>query len=121
MEVREANLADAESLARNLAGCQAAFYLVHSMISAGAEYAVRDRQLASVFAGAARAAGVERIIYLGGLGETGSDLSEHLSSRREVEEALASTGVPSKSPSGETARRGRLDRQESQPVAAAGN
>ena len=43
---------------------------------------------------AARKAGVERIIYLGGLGETGPDLSEHLSSRREVEEALASTGVP---------------------------
>ena len=94
VEVREANLADAESLARNLAGCKAAFYLVHSMTSAGAEYAARDRQLASVFAGAARAAGVERIIYLGGLGETGPDLSEHLSSRREVEEALASTGVP---------------------------
>src|SRR5206468_4958384 len=37
---------------------------------------------------------VERIIYLGGLGETGANLSEHLSSRREVEQALASTGVP---------------------------
>ena len=37
---------------------------------------------------------VERIIYLGGLGETGADLSEHLASRREVETALASTGVP---------------------------
>ena len=37
---------------------------------------------------------MERIIYLGGLGETGPDLSEHLSSRRHVEEDLASTGVP---------------------------
>ena len=43
---------------------------------------------------AARDAGVARIIYLGGLGETGEGLSEHLSSRREVETALASTGVP---------------------------
>jgi uncharacterized protein YbjT (DUF2867 family) len=94
VEVREADLADAESLARNLEGCRAAFYLVHSMTSAGAKYAAKDRQLASVFAGAARTSGVERIIYLGGLGETGPDLSEHLSSRREVEEALASTGVP---------------------------
>ena len=42
------------------------------------------------FARAAKNAGVKRIIYLGGLGETGPDLSEHLSSRREVEEALAS-------------------------------
>jgi uncharacterized protein YbjT (DUF2867 family) len=94
VEVRQADLANAESLARNLQGCQAAFYLVHSMTSAGAKYAEQDRRLASVFAHAARQAGVERIIYLGGLGETGADLSQHLSSRREVEEALASTGVP---------------------------
>ena len=87
-------MADAASLARNLAGCDAAFYLVHSMTSAGAEYANKDRQLALQFASAAREAGVGRIIYLGGLGETGADLSEHLSSRREVEEALASSGVP---------------------------
>jgi len=88
------DLEDEESLARNLEGCQAAFYLVHSMTSAGAEYAEQDRRLASIFAGAACKAGLSRIIYLGGLGETGSDLSEHLSSRREVEASLASTGVP---------------------------
>ena len=88
------DLENEESLARNLDGCQAAFYLVHSMASAGAEYAEQDRRLASIFAGAARKAGISRIIYLGGLRETGSDLSEHLSSRREVEAALASTGVP---------------------------
>jgi uncharacterized protein YbjT (DUF2867 family) len=63
------------------------------MMSAGSDYAEHDRQLASTFARAARNAGVKRIIYLGGLGETGQDLSEHLSSRREVEDALASTGV----------------------------
>ena len=92
VEIRQADLANDESLARNLEGCQAAFYLVHSMTSAGAKYAEQDRRLASVFAHAARQAGLERIIYLGGLGETGPDLSQHLSSRREVEEALASTG-----------------------------
>ena len=64
------------------------------MMSAGSEYAEHDRQLALTFAAATKNAGVKRIIYLGGLGETGPDLSEHLSSRREVEEALASTGVP---------------------------
>ncbi len=79
---------------KNLDGCRVAYYLVHSMMSAGGEYARRDRELAVGFAEAARKAGVERIIYLGGLGETGADLSEHLTSRREVEEALASAGVP---------------------------
>ena len=94
VEIQEADLADSASLAEALAGCQAAFYLVHSMTSAGAGYAEQDRGLALNFARAAHAAGVERIIYLGGLGETGPDLSEHLSSRRDVEAALASTGVP---------------------------
>jgi uncharacterized protein YbjT (DUF2867 family) len=64
------------------------------MTSAGSKYAEQDRYLASTFAVAARDAGIERIIYLGGLGETGPDLSEHLASRREVERALASAGVP---------------------------
>jgi uncharacterized protein YbjT (DUF2867 family) len=94
VEIQEADLADAPSLTRELEGCDAAFYLVHSMMSAAGEYAQRDQQLALAFARAARDAGVGRIIYLGGLGETGSDLSEHLSSRRDVERALASTGVP---------------------------
>ncbi len=94
VEVRKSDLSDRASLTADLAGCGAAFYLIHSMSSAGADYADRDYQLALQFAHAAREAGVGRIIYLGGLGETGADLSEHLSSRREVEEALASTGVP---------------------------
>ncbi len=64
------------------------------MMAAGEEYVDRDLRLAVTFARAAERAGIERIIYLGGLGETGDHLSEHLSSRREVEEALASTGVP---------------------------
>ena len=94
IEIQQTNLDDAAVLAENLAGCEAAFYLVHSMTSAGAGYAHRDSELATGFARAAREAGVGRIIYLGGLGETGPDLSEHLSSRREVESALASTGIP---------------------------
>ena len=93
VEIRQVNLEDEDALTHELEGCEAAFYLVHSMMSAGSDYAEHDRQLAATFARAARAAGVKRIIYLGGLGETGPDLSEHLSSRREVEEALASTGV----------------------------
>jgi uncharacterized protein YbjT (DUF2867 family) len=94
VEVRQADLTDGESLASVLEGCSAAFYLVHSMTSAGGSYAARDKDLALQFARSARQAGVGRIIYLGGLGETGPDLSEHLASRREVEAALASTGIP---------------------------
>ncbi len=94
VEIVQTDLADAGTLAQKLEGCGAAFYLVHSMMSAGEEYAKQDRQLALNFATASRTAGVARIIYLGGLGETGPDLSSHLASRREVEAALASAGVP---------------------------
>ena len=93
-EICRTDLSDAAAVAKNLMGCAAVFYLVHSMTSAGDGYADEDRRLASQFAIAAQTAGVPRIIYLGGLGETGQDLSEHLSSRREVETALASTSVP---------------------------
>jgi uncharacterized protein YbjT (DUF2867 family) len=94
LEIRQAALDQPEALAADLDGCRAAFYLVHSMNAAGEAYAERDRALAASFAQACRRAGVARIVYLGGLGETGPDLSEHLRSRREVEQALASSGVP---------------------------
>lgn len=93
-EVLETALDNQASVTAALTGCHAAYYLVHSMTSAGAAYAAEDCALALTFAAAARAAGVQRIIYLGGLGETGPDLSEHLASRRQVGEALGSTGVP---------------------------
>ena len=85
---------DLEGLTQALMGCDVAYYLIHSMLAAGADYAERDRAMARTFAQAAEAAGVRRIIYLGGLGELGEDLSEHLRSRREVENVLASTTVP---------------------------
>ncbi|MBU3729241.1 MAG: SDR family oxidoreductase, partial [Phycisphaerales bacterium] len=92
--VEPGDLGDVGAIARQLEGCAAAYYLVHSMESSGHAYAERDRVLAGNFASAAAAAGVGRIIYLGGLGELGSGLSEHLSSRQEVERVLASAGVP---------------------------
>jgi len=92
--VVRSDLSDPESLAPLLSGCDAAYYLVHSLESSGKGYAERDRKLAEVFAQAAARAGVVRIIYLGGLGELGAGLSEHLSSRREVEKILGSTGIP---------------------------
>ncbi|MCB9899507.1 MAG: SDR family oxidoreductase [Planctomycetes bacterium] len=94
LEIVAGDVGDGDSLARALAGCRAAYYLVHSMIAAGGDYRAHDRLLAGTFAHAAGEAGVERIVYLGGLGETGRDLSEHLSSRREVEQVLGEGGVP---------------------------
>lgn len=93
LEIVTTNLEDGDALATHLAGCQAAFYLVHSMESAGAEYAARDRHLAETFRDAAARAGVERVIYLGGLGQPDERLSQHLQSRREVERVLSDGSV----------------------------
>jgi uncharacterized protein YbjT (DUF2867 family) len=67
---------DAVAVAESMRGCRAAYYLIHSMLSAGGEYAEHDRRMARAFAGGAAHAGVGRIIYLGGLGELGDGLSE---------------------------------------------
>jgi uncharacterized protein YbjT (DUF2867 family) len=94
VHVVEADARDDAAMAVAMQGCGPAFYLLHSMVASGASYAQDDRLMAERFGRAAAAAGVERIVYLGGLGEAGADLSEHLSSRREVERALAVGGVP---------------------------
>jgi uncharacterized protein YbjT (DUF2867 family) len=82
------DLLDPGSFDAALAGVEAAYYLVHSM-GAGRDFAERDRRAAHNFALAASAAGVSRVIYLGGLGEEDDRLSPHLRSRREVEAVLA--------------------------------
>ena len=94
LEIVAGSAEDPAALRRALDGCSAAYYLIHSMVAAGSRYAERDNELAGSFGSAAGDAGCDRIIYLGGLGETGPDLSEHLSSRREVEQQLGSGGVP---------------------------
>jgi uncharacterized protein YbjT (DUF2867 family) len=81
-----------DSLDAVMEGVQDAYYLVHSMGGAG-EFADLDRRAAANFAAAARSAGVERIVYLGGLGN-GGDLSPHLASRQEVGTILRASGVP---------------------------
>lgn len=93
VEVVRGDVLDAESLQPAMAGVAVAFYLVHSM-GATADFEAQDRRAAENFATAARVAGVERIIYLGGLGEDDPDLSAHLRSRHEVGERLRSAGVP---------------------------
>jgi uncharacterized protein YbjT (DUF2867 family) len=83
---------DGASLAVAMSGCQAACYLVHSLEAA--DFERRDSRGAAVFARSARAAGLARMVYLGGLGRDDDELSAHLRSRRNVERQLASTGVP---------------------------
>ena len=94
VEIIEADLRDVDALEAAMSGCQAAFYLVHSMVATGASYASADRGLAEGFARAAARARVGRIVYLGGLGAHGEGLSEHLRSRREIEAVLAAGPVP---------------------------
>lgn len=84
---------DPESLGPAMSGVRFAYYLVHSMGSTG-DFTQQDREAARNFGAAARAAGVERIIYLGGLGAGGDQLSPHLRSRHETGEALRASGVP---------------------------
>lgn len=92
VEVVEGDADDEAKLETAMRGCIAAYYLVHSMDAAGSRYRQHDVALAGGFGRAAAKAGVSRIIYLGGLGETGAGLSEHLASRREVEAALRHGG-----------------------------
>ena len=92
--VVQGDLSSPTGLAEAMRGCGAAFYLVHAMVSAGGDYASHDRDMATAFAHAAADAGVERIVYLGGLGETGSGLSEHLASRLEVADIRRRGPVP---------------------------
>ena len=91
-EVAAGDVLAVETLAPALAGASQAYYLVHSM-GLGAAFEGPDRMAAQNFALAAREAGVERIIYLGGLG-SGDGLSPHLRSRQQVGEILRAGGVP---------------------------
>lgn len=87
VDVREGDLLEPGSFEETLADVDAAYYLVHSMHSGG-DFAEKDRRAARNFVDAANAAGVDRVVYLGGLGEDRDALSHHLASRREVESVL---------------------------------
>ena len=86
------DVADPTTLQEVFTGCQAAYYLVHSLDSP--DFERKDADAAWAFAEAAAAAGLQRIVYLGGLGDDDDDLSAHLRSRRGVEQLLGSAGVP---------------------------
>jgi uncharacterized protein YbjT (DUF2867 family) len=92
-EVVAGDVLDRPSLDPAMRGVDVAYYLIHSMGSDGSFEQV-DRQGARNFGEAAKAAGVSRIIYLGGLGNTEEALSAHLRSRHEVGDVLRESGVP---------------------------
>ncbi|MFW2335313.1 SDR family oxidoreductase [Ilumatobacter sp.] len=92
VDLVQGDVLDRDSLDRAFTGCSAAYYLVHSMGSTD-DFEETDQRAATNFRDAADAAGIERIVYLGGMGDD-DDLSAHLSSRHEVGEILASGATP---------------------------
>lgn len=89
-----ADARDLRSLASACAGCRAAYYLVHSMETGSDRFADTDREAATNMTSAAEKAGLSQVVYLGGLGESGTTLSEHLRSRAEVGDILSAGRVP---------------------------
>jgi uncharacterized protein YbjT (DUF2867 family) len=92
-EVVRGDVLDPPTLDTALQGVHTAYYLVHLM-SGSQDFEMQDRRAAQNFAAAARRAGVQRIVYLGGLGDDADPkLSPHLRSRHEVGEILRESGV----------------------------
>lgn len=93
VEVAAGDVLQAETLPPAMKGVRIAYYLVHSLVG-GADFHQRDLAGALNFAFAAKSAGIERIIFLGGLADASSSLSEHLRSRHQTGFTLRSAGVP---------------------------
>jgi uncharacterized protein YbjT (DUF2867 family) len=95
VELVQGDMLDYTSVERACNGCSVVYYLVHSMIAQKERYARMDRRAARHLKDAAQGAGMEQIIYLGGLGEIRNPrVSAHLASRHEVGEILQSGPVP---------------------------
>ena len=93
VEIVEADALAADSLVAALHGVDVAYYLIHS-IDTGGTFEDTDRRAVEAFASAAKASGVGRIVYLGGLVPPDEELSPHLRSRLEVGQVLLDSGVP---------------------------
>ncbi|MCX4767482.1 SDR family oxidoreductase [Streptomyces sp. NBC_01275] len=96
VEVVRGDVMDAASVAAALRGVEVAYYLVHAL-GTGKDFEETDRRAARIFGEQARAAGVRRLVYLGGLTPDGvpeRELSPHLRSRAEVGRILLGSGVP---------------------------
>jgi uncharacterized protein YbjT (DUF2867 family) len=94
VELAAGDVMDQASLVRAAQGCRTAYYLVHSMLSGKGHFAAADREAAQNMVAAAPAAGLTRMIYLGGLSENLEPASKHLRSRLEVGRILQSGPVP---------------------------
>jgi uncharacterized protein YbjT (DUF2867 family) len=94
VSVVQADALDPESLGPALFGIDVAYYLIHSLGAGESEFRAIDLKAARNFATAAKAAGVKRIIYLGGLGNSNQQLSAHLQSRQETSACLRQFGPP---------------------------
>jgi len=88
------SVSDRESVRDALEGCDAALYLIHGMASHGEDFRKAEVLQAQTFASEAEAAGLDRIVYLGGVAAPREDASEHLLSREEVGETLRAGAVP---------------------------
>jgi len=93
IEVVAADVSDLAAVRQAMDGVSVAYYLVHSL-GTGRRFESTDRRHALTFGRAAREAGIDRIVYLGGLYPEGEELSRHLDSRKEVGEILLASGVP---------------------------
>jgi uncharacterized protein YbjT (DUF2867 family) len=93
-EIAVADALEMAGLRKAFDGIEVAFYLIHSLQLGPKKFAAADIQAAVNFRKAAEEFNVKRIIYLGGLGDTGSPLSKHLQSRLEVAEELKRGKVP---------------------------
>jgi len=93
VEIVQGDVLIPATITQAMDGVGAAYYLIHSM-SSSSDFHQRDLIAAENFGSAAQIAGVEQIIYLGGLGDPQADLSEHLQSRQETGQKLAQAGVP---------------------------
>lgn len=94
VQVVEADALDPESLGSALTGCDVAYFMIHAMKGSPRSFAEQGRKVARNLAEAADRAGLQRIIYLGGLGTDDEELSEHLASRHEVGRILAEGRTP---------------------------
>jgi uncharacterized protein YbjT (DUF2867 family) len=93
VDVAVGDVFDRESIRSALESVSTTYYLVHSM-AGGSDFHEQDLRAARAFGQAAREAGVGRIIYLGGLGDPSTDLSQHLRSRQATGDALRESDVP---------------------------
>jgi uncharacterized protein YbjT (DUF2867 family) len=94
IEIIQGDVLDLASMGAIKQGIDAAYYLIHSMAGGIRGFIARDEVAARNFGTAAREAGVQRIIYLGGLGECDKFISPHLDSRQHVGDVLRASGVP---------------------------